>query len=694
MSSVHSLTRTRLHQYNGAIYLREVIRIGLNTARKRISKLRDLLNYHSYRYYVLDAPEISDAEYDELMRELVELEREYHELITPDSPTQRVGAPPAEAFTPVKHRGRMLSLDNAFSYDELAAFYQRVTGSLGMDEVDLVCELKVDGVAVAVTFENGAFIRAATRGDGVTGEDVTANVKTIRSVPLRLKGNNLPPVFELRGEAFLSKAKFAEINREREENELSLFANPRNAAAGSLRQKDPKQTAKRALDIFIFSAHDTTLLGVQAQWEFLAKLRELGLKVNPNIKKVSSIEGVFAFCEEWAEKRHTLPYEIDGVVVKVDSIAFQARLGETSKAPRWAIAYKFPAEQVTSVIRQISVRVGRTGALTPTAFFDPVRIAGSTVTAATLHNEDEIRRKDVRVGDAVLVQKAGDVIPEVVAVVKSKRTGAEREFIMPTTCPVCGGSVVRIPGEAVARCTNIACPAVTFERILHFAGRGAMDIEGMGESVVRQLLEKNLIKDVSDIYYLDKTALLEIEHFADKAAENLFGAIESSKTRSLAKLVFGLGIRHVGAHVAEVLADRFHSIGVLKKATVEELLQVEEVGPKIAESVVDFFREERNLEVIEKLASAGVRMEERAEAVGAKVFEGLTFVVTGTIAGMTREEVESLIKRLGGRASGSVSVKTDYLVAGEKPGGKLEKAGELGIKVLTGAEFLRMAGMA
>lgn len=693
-------------------------------AAERAKELRELLNYHSYRYYVLDDPEIADAEYDELMRELIELETSHPELIVPDSPTQRVGAPPAKAFAPVAHRARMLSLENAFSYEELGAFYRRGISSLGVKSADLVCELKVDGVAIAVTYENGVYAKAATRGDGSVGEDVTANVKTIRSVPLRLKPSDAPPVTELRGEAFLTKLQFEEMNKERGEQGLSLFANPRNAAAGSLRQKDPKETAKRALDAFMFAVDDPSALGVSSQWELLARLKELGVKVNPNVKKVRSIDEVFAFCEEWREKRHSLPYEIDGVVVKFDSFENQAVLGETSKAPRWAIAYKFPAEQKTSVVRDIAIGIGRTGALTPVAHLDPVRIAGSTVSAATLHNEDEIRRKDIRIGDTVVVQKAGDVIPEIVSVVKSKRTGGERVFKMPTECPICGGKVVRLPGEAVARCANIACPAVTFERILHFASRGAMDIEGMGEAVVRQLLDKGLVKDVSDIYYLTWGDVLQVQgrvdlsklfgtglikdpadirnltreevlekkkNFPVKAADNLMAAIESSKSRPLAKLIFALGIRHVGARVSEVLAEKFRSIDALKGATVEELLEIEEIGPKIAASVADFFEEERNLEVIERLRAAGVRMEEEGAPSAEKVFEGLTFVVTGAVPGMTREEVEGIIKRLGGRASSSVSSKTNYLVVGEKPGSKLARARELGVKVLTIEEFFKLA---
>jgi DNA ligase (NAD+) len=624
------------------------------------------------------------------MQELIKIEETYPELVTPDSPTQRVGAPPAEGFVSVRHRSRMLSLDNAFDYEELAAFFDRISRELGTKKISLVCEPKVDGVAVALTYENGIYVRGATRGDGEVGEDITANVRTIRSVPLRLLVTKPPAELEVRGEAYLPKRQFEEINLERGEQGLPLFANPRNAAAGSLRQLDPKITASRSLDLLIHGIGYISGISFQSHWESLEWLRGVGFRVSPGAKRVASIDEAFAYCEEWQEKRHELAYEIDGVVIKVDSYEQQAKLGMTSKAPRWAIAYKFPAEQQTTIVKDIQVNVGRTGALTPTAILEPVRVAGSTVSAATLHNEDEIRRKDVRIGDTVIVQKAGDVIPEIVAPIKSKRTGKERIFKMPDKCPICGADVVRPEGEAVARCTGIACPAQLFERILHFASRGAMDIDGLGPAVVKQLLVKGFVRDVADLYNLTKEQLLEIEHFADKAADNLYQAIQRSKERPLARLLFGLGIRHVGSHAAELLAEHFSSIDAIAKANFEELVAIPEIGPTTAESIVHFFAEPRNKEVIEKLRSAGVRMEEEVVKAKAQTFSGLTFVITGTLTSFSREEAEARIKELGGRASSSVSKKTDYLVVGEKPGSKYEKAKQLGVKIIDEEQFLEM----
>lgn len=659
---------------------------------KRVEELKEIINHHNYRYYVLDAPEVSDAEYDQLMRELVEIEAAHPELVTPDSPTQRVGGEPSEAFAPVKHRTRMLSLANAFSFDELFAFFNRMSKDIETEQIELICELKVDGVALSLVYEHGMYISGATRGDGETGEDITANVKTIQSIPLRLFLEAPPDVLEVRGEAFLSKEQFRQINEERQELGQPLFANPRNAAAGSLRQLDPKIVAKRNLDIFVYALGHVSGAKFTSHWEALRYLETAGLKVGQYSKKVSSIKEAYEYCEYWQERRHLLPFEIDGVVIKVNSYKLQERLGATSKAPRWAIAYKFPAEQKTTKLLGIELNVGRTGALTPTAILEPVVVAGSTVSRATLHNEDEIRRKDIRIGDTVVVQKAGDVIPEIVASVLTKRTGNEQEFTMPTECPICGGDVVRPPGEAVARCVNINCPAVIYEHIIHFASRSAMDIEGLGESVARQLLDKGMIKDVADIYYLDKEQLLNIEHFADKAAENLHSAIERSRERPLSRLIFALGIRHVGAHVAEVLADNFNSIDKLSGAAFEDLVAVQEVGPRIAESIVDFFEEEKNLRVIEKLNRAGVKMEQEMAAPSNRSLEGLSFVFTGSLALFKRNEAEDIVKSMGGKASSSVSKKTDYVVAGENPGSKYDKAKSLGVKIITEEEFKRLIG--
>jgi DNA ligase (NAD+) len=666
----------------------------METLNERVEKLRKQINYHNYRYYVLDSPEISDAQYDELMRELISIEEAHPEMVTPDSPTQRVGATPSEAFTPVRHRSKMLSLANAFSYDELTAFFNRISGELDTDRIELICELKIDGIAVSLTFEHGLYVNAATRGDGEVGEDITANVKTISSLPLRLLIENPPDILEVRGEAFLSKEQFKQMNEEREEQGLALFANPRNAAAGSLRQLDPKITAGRNLDIFVYGLGTVSGVRFVGHWESLQYLRRAGFHTSDNTVKVGSIEEAYRFCERWKEERHSLPFEIDGVVIKVDSYERQEKLGVTSKAPRWAIAYKFPAEQKTTRLLDIEVNVGRTGALTPLAVLEPVIVAGSTVGRATLHNEDEIHRKDIRKGDWVIVQKAGDVIPEIVAPIISKRDGSEREFEMPVRCPECGGEVIRPEGEAVARCVNINCPAVIFEHITHFSSRGAMDIDGLGESVARQLLDKEMIHDVADIYYLNKDKLLQIDHFKDKSAENLFNAIQRSKNRPLSRLLFALGIRHVGAHVAEVLAGYYGSIESLSKATQEELVAVPEVGPRIAESIVDFFSEERNRVVIDRLKQAGVRMEEeRAEAKRLEEdrrFEGMTFVFTGALKQFTRNEAAAIVKSMGGKATSGVSKNTDYVVAGEDAGGKYDKAKTLGVKTISEEEFKRL----
>lgn len=664
----------------------------LKAVQKRIAELREVINYHNYRYYVLDSPEISDAEYDELMQELIALEEKHPQFISPESPTQRIGAAPAEGFPPIKHPSKMLSLANAFSFADLEAFLKRVSKELEGEKLEFVCELKMDGVAVSLTYENGRYVKGATRGDGETGEDITGNLKTIRSLPLILRIAKAPSFMEVRGEAYLSKGQFKAINKERSEEGLPLFANPRNAAAGSLRQLDPKITAERNLKIFLFSVGYVEGREFSTQWESLEYLKQAGFPVNPHIKLVDSIEAAYRYSQEWQEKRDGLPYEIDGTVIKVNSLLQQDRLGATTKSPRWSIAYKFPAEQRTTVVKDIAINVGRTGALTPTAVLEPVRVSGSTISMATLHNEDEIRRKDIRIGDTVVIQKAGDVIPEVVAPVISKRSGDEKIFVMPKNCPVCGASVERIGGEVVARCTNIACPAQTFERLLHFGSRGAMDIEGFGPSVILQLLEKRLIADVADIYFLTREQLLEgVSHFADKAADNLCQAIERSRERPLSRLIFALGIRHVGSHMADVLAENFPSLEALAKAKYEDLEAIPEVGPKIAESVVAFFAEKRNEWVLEKMKKAGVRFKEELKAAEIPL-RGLSFVLTGTLKSLTRVQAEAKLKNLGARVSSSVSKKTDYVVVGEDPGSKFDKAKKLGVKTLAESEFLELIG--
>jgi DNA ligase (NAD+) len=687
---------------------------------RRIEELRRQINYHNYRYYVLDSPVISDAEYDRLMQELIALEEAHPELVTPDSPTQRVGAPPLKEFASYTHRQPMLSLSNAFSDEELLAFDQRIKRMLGMPlemDIEYVAELKIDGLAVSLTYENGRFVRGATRGDGYTGEDVTQNLRTIYSIPLvlfdrpvdledRAEGGQLkllegepssesykrfpiPRIVEVRGEVFMLHEEFRRINREREEKGEPTFANPRNAAAGSVRQLDPSVTAQRKLDIFVYGIGYIEDGGFKTHYEVLQALKSWGFKVNPNVRLCKNINEVRDFIAEWGEKRSSLGYDIDGVVVKVNSLDFQNRLGYVARSPRWAVAYKFPAMQETTVIKDIIVQVGRTGALTPVAIMEPVEVGGVVVTRATLHNQDEIERKDVRIGDTVVVQRAGDVIPEVVQVIKEKRTGAEKPFRMPDKCPVCGGDVERPEGEAVARCVNIACPAQVKERIVHFASRNALNIEGVGPAQVEQLVDKGLVHDPADLYFLKKEDLLQLDRMGDKLASNILSAIEKSKDTTLPRLIYGLGIRHVGEHVAQVLADNFKSLEALQNASEEDLSRIPEIGPVIARSIVKFFSEPDNVKVLEKLKKAGVIPRVEMPSAGDK-FAGKTFVFTGTLRSFTREEAEEKVRQLGGRAASSVSRNTDFVVVGENPGSKLQKARELGVTVLTEDDFLKM----
>lgn len=661
--------------------------------RKKAEELRSVINYHNYRYYVYDAPEISDAEFDALLRELIRLEEEYPELVTPDSPTQRVGGIPAEIFDTVNHPIPLLSLNNAYNEGELREFDRRVRKLAGAAEVDYVTELKIDGLTVALTYQDGVLVQGATRGDGVRGEDITGNIKTVRSIPLRLH-KDLPGRVLVRGEVFINRKDFEELNREREKAGEPLFANPRNAAAGSLRQLDPKITAGRPLDAFLY---DLLVMESPAgdepgtQWDVLQTLKKWGFKVNPHSRRCSSIEEVIDYCRWWSGGRYDLPYEIDGIVIKVNSLALQAEMGSTAKAPRSKVAYKFPAEEVTTVIRDIVVNVGRTGALTPLALLEPVRVAGSTVSRATLHNEDNIRAKDIMIGDTVVVRKAGDVIPEVVRVVKEKRTGKERPFLMPEACPVCGASVYREPGEAVARCLGSACPAQLKEKIIHFASRDAMNIEGLGPAIINLLVEKGLVKDPADLYHLKYEDLIELERFGEKSVKNLLAAIERSKENPLPRLIFALGIRHVGAEVARKLAEHFRSLDRLLDVTGEELMAVPEVGEVIAESILHFAGEEQNRVLLAKLRKAGLHFQMEQEAVEKpKPLAGKTFVLTGTLSTFSRSEAEEALRNLGARAASSVSKKTDYVVVGEDPGSKYEKALELGVKILNEEEFVSL----
>ncbi|MCD6334059.1 MAG: NAD-dependent DNA ligase LigA [Candidatus Latescibacteria bacterium] len=667
-----------------------------NEIQKRIESLRAQIRTHNYRYYVLDNPEIPDAQYDRLMRELEALEAAHPEMVTGDSPTQRVGAEPVEAFGTVEHAIPMLSLENAFSEEEVREFDARVKRLLGTEEdVAYVAEPKFDGLAVEMVYEQGRFVLGSTRGDGFVGEDVTRNLRTIRSIPLVLRTEEaVPQRLEVRGEVILGIEAFESLNRRREKEGLPAFANPRNAAAGSLRQLDPRITARRPLDIFCYAVGRVDGRSFERHAEALDALKRWGLKVNSNVRPCANVEEALAYYADTEAMRETLDYEIDGVVLKVDRFDLQRALGEKSRSPRWAVAYKFPPRQETTVIRDIVVQVGRTGALTPVAIMEPVRVAGVEVRRATLHNQEEMDRKDVRIGDTVIVQRAGDVIPEVVRAIPSMRTGKERRFVIPDRCPVCGAEVLKSEDEAVYRCTGLSCPAQLKERVRHFASKGAMDIDGLGDKLVAQLVDQGLVRDVADLYYLSKEDLAGLDRMADKSAQNLLDALEASKLRSSSRLLFALGIRHVGEHIAEVLIDAFHTIDRLAEASEEDLVAVYEIGPEVAKSVVMFFGQEENRNVIEKLKAAGVRFEsEEKQVVSEPHLKGKTFVFTGALSSFTRDEVQEIVKRLGARATSSVSKKTDYVVAGENAGSKLEKARGLGVTVLSEEAFKELVGM-
>ncbi|MEL7634001.1 MULTISPECIES: NAD-dependent DNA ligase LigA [Sporomusa] len=663
---------------------------SLTAAAEEIEKLKKTIHYHSHRYYVLDNPEISDAEFDKLLRQLIDLETAYPSLITPDSPSQRVGGAPADGFARVAHLTPMLSLGNAFSAGELQAFDARVRSGLDGQAVEYVVELKIDGLAMNLVYEHGRLTRGATRGDGVYGEDVSTNIRTIRSVPLVLsETGGIPPLLEVRGEVYLPRREFDRLNKLREAAGEPLMANPRNAAAGSIRQLDPRITAERALDISMHGLGTEEGLGVTTHSAMLEKLQALGFKINPHYRTFDNIDEVAQYCESWAEKRVDLPYDIDGLVIKVNSLAQQRLLGSTAKDPRWAIAYKFPAEQATTILEDIFVRVGRTGALTPTAVLRPVRLAGTTVSRATLHNADFIQEKDIRLGDTVIVHKAGEIIPEVVAVVESRRTGQEQPFIMPASCPECGKQIVRETGEAAHKCVNPRCPALLREGLIHFVSRDAMNIDGLGPAVITSLLEAGLVKDAADLYTLQPATLVEMERMGEKSAGNLVKAIAASKEAGLSRALFALGIRHVGAKASALLARYYGDIDKLAVAGVEELTTIGEIGPKIAESVVNYFADPDNLAYIGKLKAVGVKLtEERQEPVSQEL-AGKTFVLTGTLT-MPRKEAEALIAACGGKISSSVSKKTSYVVAGEEAGSKLDKANELGVPVLNEEEFLML----
>ena len=664
----------------------------LSAARVEVEELRSKINHHNYRYHVLDAPEVSDAEYDELIGELTRLEERFPELITPDSPTQRVGAPPSELFAPVQHSAPLLSLDNAFSDDDLDAWYARVVRGLE-HEPTFVCEPKIDGLSVVLVYEDGKFVRGATRGDGYVGEDVTANIRTIRAVPTSLRADTPPPWIEIRGEVFLRLEDFENINREQGELGKPLFANPRNTAAGMLRQKDPKVTATRPLQIAFHGIVRLDGVRLETYTQSTELMKQWGLRPHPLSKPARTIADVKTYAKELEEKRHSLDHEIDGAVVKVDSYTDQFDLGATSKAPRWAIAFKFPPEEKTTVLNDILPSVGRTGVITPFAVLEPVHVGGVMVRQATLHNPDEIARKDIRIGDTVVVRRAGDVIPEVVAPIPSKRTGKEKRYVMPKECPACKTKLVRAEGVVATRCPNLACPAQVQGRIIHFAGRSAMDIEHMGEKTVAALCERGMIDDVGDIFSLTDEQIAELPGFKDKSITNLRTAIQGAKARPIDRLLFGLGILHLGGTGARALADAFGSIHAIAEASEDDIAAVEGIGPVIAASVREYFDRPQTRKLIAKFDRAGVRLaEERKKATGP--LGGKTFVITGTLDKWSREEAKELIEARGGKVTSSVSKKTDYLVAGDSPGSKLEKATQLGVEVLDEAgleELLRDA---
>lgn len=700
---------------------------NLERARKRIEQLRAYINLHNYQYHVLDAPIISDAEHDQLFRELLGLESQHPELVTPDSPTQKVGAPPLDAFQSVAHRLPMLSLDNCFSFDELREFAERARKLIrSPGEIRYIAEPKFDGAAIELIYEDRRLITGSTRGDGFTGEDVTLNVRTIRTIPLVLdikvrkpgreyfsqldfsggstsemsklirdltrKNFRIPSRIEVRGEVIIHRGDFARLNRAREKKGESPFANPRNAAAGSLRQLDSRITAERPLDFYAYGIGEVEGVDWKTQSEILAGLFMLGFKVNPYITRCQGVEDIQSYYEAMNRIRDDLSYEIDGIVAKVDDLALQRRMGEKTRSPRWAIAYKFAPHQATTRVLDIQAQVGRTGTLTPVAHLEPVQVGGVEVSRASLHNQDEVERKDVRIGDTVIVQRAGDVIPEVVRVFPEKRTGKEKRFRMPGKCPVCRSTVVRLPDEVAFRCTNFSCPAQVKERIGHFASKNGMDIDGLGDKLVSQLVDQDLVKDASDLYRLDETEVASLERMAEKSARNLVNALEKSKGRGLERVIYSLGIRHVGEHLARVLASAYPDIEKLMSASPEELFKISEVGPEVAASIADFFSHPENRQIMKRLRAAGVSFKPKRRTRSAEL-SGKTFVISGTLENFSRDEAKRLIEERGGKVTSSVSKKTDYLVVGEDPGSKYEKARELGIAILDEGEFRKLPGI-
>ncbi len=656
--------------------------------RARAEALRREILTHERKYYVDNDPQISDVEFDRLVRELRELEARFPGLVTPESPTQRVGEKPLDGFSSVVHRTPMLSIENCYNEAELREFEERVRKLLPGQKVAYTAELKIDGLGISVLYRDGKFARAVTRGDGVRGDDVSGNVKTIRSLPLVIDERG---EVEVRGEIYLPFGSFRKINREREELGELLFANPRNAAAGSIRLLDPKEVAARNLNVFLYYLF---IDGKEeaGQWRSLRKLKELGFPTNPQSRFCPTLDGVLAYYTEWTEKRDGLDYDVDGIVVKVDASAERQALGTTAKSPRWAISYKFPARQATTRVNDIVIQVGRTGALTPVAVLEPVKLSGTTISRSTLHNEDELRRKDVRVGDFVLIERSGDVIPQVVSVMKDRRTARSRPFAWPDRCPVCGSEVFRPEGEVISRCVNTACPARVRESILHFAGRRAMNIDGLGEAVVDQLLAAGLVRSIPDLYALRYDDLVDLERLGPKSARNLLDEIEGSKTRGLARLVFALGIRHVGERLAQTLAARFRTLDALEKAGEAELLQTEDVGPKVAESIRFYFAQPESRELIGRLRKAGLATETVEDGGAPKPLAGQVFIITGTLSVMSRDEARDLLEKLGAEVGSSVTRKTTGLIVGESPGSKLDKARKLGVRIIGEREFLGLVG--
>jgi len=657
--------------------------------QKEIEHLRKDLNYHNYRYYVLNDPIITDYEYDQLVRKLIDLEKEYPELIIPDSPTQRIGGKPIKEFKPVPHSPLMLSLDNTYSYDELKDFDIRTRKTVS--NFKYIVEQKVDGVAVSLKYSNGKFVQGATRGDGSTGDDVTINLRTINTIPLQiLNSSKSLNNFEVRGEVYLTKKQFDALNKEREEKDEPLFANPRNAAAGSLKLLDPKLVVKRKLDIFVHTIPKPPSKDFTSDLQTLEVLKKSGFKVVPHSDLVNSIEQVIEYCEEWKEKRNDLPYEADGMVVKVDNFSARNKLGETIKSPRWAVAYKYPPKQATTKIKNILFSVGRTGVVTPVAEFEPVFLSGSTISRSTLHNFDEIKRKDIRIGDMVIIEKAGEVIPQVVKAITDKRTKKEKVLKPPTKCPVCYSRLLRESEEVALRCINVSCPAQIKGRLLHFASRSAMDITHLGYAMAQTLVDKGLVKDFADLYSLKFDDLIKLERMAEKSTQNLLDAIENNKNKSYNKVLFALGIRHIGINAARLLTQTFSSIDKLSMATFEEISNIKGIGPTVAESVTNFFQDKENLRLIQRLKKISLQLSEDVSESKEKPLDGKTFVLTGALTNYARESASELIISLGGNVSSSVSKKTDYVVVGEEPGSKYEKAKALGVRIISEKEFSKI----